>query len=120
LEGVGFIYGVPPGTEAPEFPELWLYSRLYLTNGVVGNRRFSVEVARTSESNDAPPYAIYEFDPVAFRSPGAVLNVAWPLRPIQFPALGDYEIRLVCEFRTWAGTESRVVAREYVRIEYQI
>ena len=51
LEGVGFIYAVPPGTEAPEFPELWLYSRLYLTNGVVGTRRLSIEVARTSEFN---------------------------------------------------------------------
>lgn len=46
LEQVGYVYRVPPGTEAPELEEFWLYARLYLTNGVSGQRHFAIEVAR--------------------------------------------------------------------------
>jgi len=45
LEGVSYIYRVPPGTESPEFEEFWLYSRLFLTNGVDGTQKFLIELA---------------------------------------------------------------------------
>jgi hypothetical protein len=119
LEGVSYAYFVPPGTEAPEFPELWVYARLFLTNGVTGGRTFSVEVARRTGNDDEVAFTTFAFDPVTFRTPGAVVNVAWPLRPVTFPSVGDYVLRLLCEVNTWGGPDWRVVAREFIRIEYQ-
>jgi hypothetical protein len=93
LEQVGYFYRVPPGTEAPEFEEFWLYTRLFLTNGVAGRREFLIEVAR-SGLPEHPPFDTRTLGWVDFRPSLPVVNVAWPLRPLRFPSVGEYVFRL--------------------------
>jgi hypothetical protein len=112
LERVSYIYRVPPGTESPEFEEFWLYARLFLTNGVDGTRKFSIEVV----GPDQRVFYRKQFGEVRFSAASPVLNVTWALRPIQFVTLGKYEFRLLCEERTWRGATNRLVATEHIRI----
>jgi hypothetical protein len=112
LEGVSYIYRVPPGTESPEFEEFWLYARLFLTNGVDGSRKFSIEVV-------GPNQRVVVSQPVGevrFSIARPVVNVSWPIRPIQFVVQGQYEFRLLCEEQTWRGPRNKLVATEYIRI----
>lgn len=113
LEGVSYTYRIPPGTESPEFEELWLYCRLFLANGVDGTRKFSIEVAGA----DQTVFYRKRVGEVRFSAARPVSNVAWPLRPIQFVTLGQYELRLLCEERTWRGARNKLVATEHIRIE---
>lgn len=117
LEQVGYIYRVPPGTEAPEFEEFWLYARLVLTNGVAGFHNFSIEVARLSGTTDQTAFATHHCGRVAFRPANPVVSTAWVFRPLQFPSTGNYEFRLVWERKTVVGPRPTVVAREFIRIE---
>lgn len=117
LEGVSDVYVVPPGTEAPEFEEFWVYARLILTNGVSGGRTFAVEVARHTGDENEPAFSSYVFTPVMFRTRNSVVNVAWPLRPMTFPSAGEYVLRLLCEVKSWSGTRWKVVAREFIKVE---
>lgn len=109
LEGVTSSYFVPPGTESPEFPEFWVYARLYLTNGVTGRRTFSVDLARQSAADDQPAITTFGFTPVTFRTADAVVNVAWPLRPIVFPAVGP--VRLSAAVRCECVERSEAAGR---------
>jgi hypothetical protein len=115
LEQVGFLYRVPPGTEAPEFEEFWLYARMFVTNGATGRRTFSVEIARTGVP-EQQAFDTRSLGSVEFRNPTAAVNVAWALRPLRFPSVGDYTFRLMCEVSAVLKTEWRVVAREFIRI----
>lgn len=113
LEGVSYIYRVPPGTESPEFEEFWLYARLFLTNGVDGTRKFTIDVA----GPDKRVFLRKQVGTIRFSAANPVLNFAWPIRPIQFVTLGEYELRLLCEERTRRGAKNKLVATEYIRIE---
>jgi hypothetical protein len=122
LEGVSYVFGVPPGTEFPfESEELWLFARLFNENDVAGDRRLFVDMIWMDSPGGARTLLTHDLGRIPFRPGRPVVDHAWSLRQLAFPGPGQYELRLWHRVRwRWAATRTaRVVAREYFRIEYQ-
>jgi hypothetical protein len=118
LETVAYVYGIPPDAEFPiRFAELWLYARLFLTNGVSGTRDFSVQMVWRDSPSGARLVRTDILTPVTFRPNRPVVNRAWVIRPIDFPGPGGYEFRLLTSIRQWSGSSHRRIASEFIRIE---
>jgi hypothetical protein len=118
LEGVGYVYRLPPDTEFPfEFDELWLYTRFFLLNSVAGTRTMWIEAVWLDHPTGAQVIATGPSVQVRFSATRNVQNVAMVLRPLRMPGSGRYEFRLMCQTRSWGGATGRLVSREYIRIE---
>jgi hypothetical protein len=118
LEGVIHRFGVPPVAEPTFFfDEVWLYARLFRTNQIEGTRAFSVRLLWLDSPGGAIAVWTRRVSNVRFSNAEPVANVAWALRPVEFPGLGLYEFQL--RVRRGARIRRRVIAREYIRIEHQ-
>jgi hypothetical protein len=119
LEGVHHIFVVPPGAEPPfSFGEVWLYVRLFRTNQSEGRREFSVRLIWLDALGGPQHVFIRPLMPVRFSNQEPVANVAWAVRPVVFPGVGQYEFRLRARTRRkWSGTKHAIVAREFITIE---
>ena len=117
LEGVSYLYPVAANVEAPSFPEMWLYARMFLLNGVAGKRRFWVELARSEPDRYFDPLTTWPVGEVEFRPEITVYNEAWPLRRILFPVRGAYEFRLMYSGRVRGVRQRILAAKEFIQIE---
>ncbi|HJZ54365.1 MAG TPA: hypothetical protein VKE74_05380 [Gemmataceae bacterium] len=118
LETVHYIYGIPPDAEFPfTFEEFWLYARLFRTNQAEGEREFSVRGVWLDAPNRPRTVIRRLLGQVRFTNAHPVQNIAWVLRPLKVPGLGQYEFRLRCRSRTSGQDVERIVAREFIRIE---
>lgn len=126
LNGVDYVFGVPPGTEFPFEPdEFWLYARFYSQSDVTGDSRpLSVTCAWLDDPNGQQVDVwTHQIGRVAFRRPRTVFDRAWAFRntegsrKFRFPGLGRYEFRLWHPSRKWP--HERVKAHEYIKLEVQ-
>lgn len=117
LEGVGYTYSVPSDAECPELG-FWAYVRLHLLNDVSGFRELWIDV----EWLDAPEgdrlIASQQLGRVDFRPDRPVIEQAFRLNPLIFPARGRYAFRLKCNRRSRLfGRREVTAASDYIRIE---
>jgi hypothetical protein len=118
LEGVIHRFSVATGAEPGfEFDEVWLYARLFRSNQVEGTRQFSVKLVWLDAPGGARDVLSRPLSIVRFTNAEPIVNMAWALRPIEFPGLGQYEFRLRTNVRRRVGTAQRIVAREFIQIE---
>lgn len=126
LNGVDFVFGVPPNTEFPVEPEeFWLFARLYSTSDQTGDtRQLSIRCLWLDDlSGQGVEVWRRKLPAVTFRQPRAILDRAWAFRnveggiPFRFPGPGRYLFQLRYRIREWP--RFRVVAQEYISIEVQ-
>jgi hypothetical protein len=124
LNGVDFVYEVPPNAELPVAPdEFWLYARFYSTSDLTGATRPLTITCLWLDSPTGKPVRVWSRDlgRVVFRRPRAVFDRAWAFRNTEgeetyrFPGFGRYEFRLW--YRAPKTHARRVKAREYVSVE---
>jgi hypothetical protein len=130
LDGVDYVFGIPPGTEFPFDPEeFWLFARLYLIKGRAGGdsplRTPPLWIVccwidpQTDEEIEAWTRELPE--PVTFRR--SVADRSWAFRnpegekTYRFPHAGLYVFKL--GYWVNRGTDFRVKAREYISLEVQ-
>jgi hypothetical protein len=126
LNGVDFIFAVPPNTEIPFVPnEFWLYARFYSLSDVIGNTpplKVSC-VWHDSPTGKKAKVWMRNLGSVRFSQPHQVMDRAWVFRnsgdevQYDFPGLGRYEFRLWHTMKKWPGR--KVKAREYMKVEVQ-
>jgi hypothetical protein len=124
LDGVDFVYEVPPNSEFPIEPaEFWLYARLYSTSDDVGDTPPLSVACVWLDAPDLQEVEVWThaLAPVTFHRPRAVIDRAWVFRNYEggpsyrFPFAGRYVFRLKHPIRKYPGY--RVRAEEYVSVE---
>ena len=127
LNGVDFVFGVPPGTEFPFDPEeFWLFARFYSTSDLTGDTRsMSIICYWLDSPTGEEEVEIWTRDigPIAFRRPHGVIDRNWVFRnpegetTYRFPGPGRYAFKLGYAVDKWSHW--RVKAREYISVEVQ-
>ena len=124
LNGVDFVFEVPPNAEPPVEPEeFWLYARFYSTSDLTGATQRLAVTCLWLDGPTGRPARIWSRDlgRVAFRRPRAVFDRAWAFRNVgnertyRFPGFGRYEFRLW--YRAPKTRARRVKAQEYISVE---
>lgn len=116
LEGVGYYQTVPADAEMPEL-DLWAYLRLFLTNGVSGQRRLWVEVYWLDAPEASRRLRSYPVSQVQFWAHSPVAELTLRINGLQIPGRGRLEFRLLFRKRSRLhGVRSEVMAREYIHI----
>ena len=124
LDGVDFVFEVPPNAEFPIEPaEFWLYARLYSTSDDVGDTPpLSVTCVWLDDPSGLEVVAwTHTLGREPLRRPRAVVDRGWAFRnyeggpSFRFPFAGRYV------FRLWQATRKypnvRVKAEEYISVE---
>ena len=118
LEGVCHRFGVPPGTEFPfEVDEFWTYLRVFNMNAGTGTIPFFLTLLRTGMPGTPQRIWTRPYTQIPFRPGRGVVEAAFSLKRVTFPAPGWYEFRLSREVRLRWQTRRLIVAREHVLIE---
>jgi hypothetical protein len=124
LNGVDFVFEVPPGTEPPVEPdEFWLYARFYSTSDRIGDTRPLTLTCLWLDGPTGRPARVWSrrIGRINFRRPRAVFDRAWTFRNIagggtyRFPGFGRYELRLW--YRDPKTRGRRVKAQEFISVE---
>jgi hypothetical protein len=124
LDGVDYVFEVPPDTEFPFEPaEFWLYARIYSTSDDIGDTPplFVTCVWRDAPGGQETEAWTYSLGRIALRRPRVVLERGWPFRNyeggmlIRFPGAGRYSFQLWHPTRRWP--HKRVKATEYIYVE---
>jgi hypothetical protein len=124
LNGVDYVFEVPPGTEPPIEPtEFWLYARLYSTSDLAGATRPLTLTCLWLDGPTDKPVRVWSWKagPITFRRPRGVVQRAWAFRntgteaTFRFPGFGRYEFRLW--YRDPRTRARRVKAQEFVTVE---
>jgi hypothetical protein len=117
LEGVGYNVEMGEGVEPPfVLSEIWFFARFYRTGDSAGPRRFRIVQRRTHNTHSVPKVT-FELGDVSFVKPDGVVDVAWPIRSVEFRAGGQYEFRLQSLRRTKLGLRWKTESVEYLGIE---
>jgi hypothetical protein len=117
LEGVALYYNVPPDAEPMfEYPEFWLYARLFRMTNQSGKREFSLRVLWNEAPTGPRTIMMERLGKIRFGNFHPHVNAGWALRPMIFPGLGQYEFRLRIREQDVLGSRWRIVAREYIWI----
>jgi hypothetical protein len=98
LLGVSYTFWVEPHQEPPfAVEEFWIYLRLVCTNNAAGERKLGLRVLAVNDDNtrtNVSPNGIIRLGAVRFSEQSPVVSFARPIRKLEVPRKGRYELRV--------------------------
>jgi hypothetical protein len=112
LTGVSYVFRLAADVEFPTtLPDAWVYCRFINDRADARRVEFAVEAVWLDGRNGEETTSYYPGSTVAFRDGDPVASRVWRLPYLMVFGEGRYELRLQ------SGRRSRLVAREFIRVE---